>query len=174
MIKSILVATDGSQHAQRAISLACELAGKYGARITFLQVLEEKRLPAGLEQAAKIEHVEDAPGATPGRMADTPPEILASAVKGRRGDLSTEAIEFARKKLLGEPAQAARRAGAGEVGSVVEFGDPAKLILEFEQKVKADLIVMGRRGLSDLKGLMLGSVSHKVSHLCSCACLTVR
>ena len=39
---------------------------------------------------------------------------------------------------------------------------------------KPDMIVMGRRGLSDLQGLLMGSVSHKVSHLADCACLTVK
>jgi len=33
---------------------------------------------------------------------------------------------------------------------------------------------MGTRGLSDLKGLFVGSVSHKVSHLADCSCITVR
>ena len=37
-----------------------------------------------------------------------------------------------------------------------------------------DLIVMGRRGLGDLGGLLMGSVSHKVCHLADCACLTVK
>ena len=38
----------------------------------------------------------------------------------------------------------------------------------------ADLIVMGRRGLGDLGGLLLGSVSHKVAQAVDCSCLTVK
>ena len=53
-------------------------------------------------------------------------------------------------------------------------GDPAKEILNIANEEHADIIVMGRRGLGDLAGLLLGSVSHKVAHLAECACLTVK
>jgi nucleotide-binding universal stress UspA family protein len=53
-------------------------------------------------------------------------------------------------------------------------GDPAKEILSVAAEEHADIIIMGRRGMGDLAGLLLGSVSHKVSHLAECACLTVK
>ena len=37
-----------------------------------------------------------------------------------------------------------------------------------------DLIVMGSRGLSDVAGLFLGSVAHKVLHLAGCPVLIAR
>ena len=58
--------------------------------------------------------------------------------------------------------------------TILEDGEPATAVLPAAQDEAADLIVMGRRGLGDLAGLLLGSVSHKVSHLAACACLTVR
>ena len=37
-----------------------------------------------------------------------------------------------------------------------------------------NMIVLGSRGLSDLKGFFLGSVSHKVSSRAECTCVTVK
>ncbi len=53
-------------------------------------------------------------------------------------------------------------------------GNPAEAILKAAKQVDADLIVLGTRGLSDLKGLLLGSVSHKVIQLSPCSCLVVK
>ena len=39
MIKTILVATDGSDHAKKALSLASDLGAKYGARLVLVHVL---------------------------------------------------------------------------------------------------------------------------------------
>ncbi len=43
--------------------------------------------------------------------------------------------------------------------------DAARAILDAVEAVGADAIVMGSSGLSDLQGLLLGSVTHKVIHL---------
>ena len=53
-------------------------------------------------------------------------------------------------------------------------GDPAEVVLDLATKHKADMIVMGSRGLSDFKGLLLGSISHKVSAQAECTCITVK
>ena len=45
---------------------------------------------------------------------------------------------------------------------VVEGASPARIILEHAKKEQCDLIVMGSRGLSGIKEIFLGSVSHNV------------
>jgi nucleotide-binding universal stress UspA family protein len=53
-------------------------------------------------------------------------------------------------------------------------GRAAQAILDVASNEGADLIVMGTRGLSDLKGLLLGSVTHKVIQLSDCPVLVAR
>ena len=53
-------------------------------------------------------------------------------------------------------------------------GHTAKMIVEGAQSFDADVIVMGSRGNSDLAGIFLGSVAHKVLHLATCPVLVAR
>jgi nucleotide-binding universal stress UspA family protein len=53
-------------------------------------------------------------------------------------------------------------------------GSPASAILEQARDVGAGIVVLGSRGLSDLGGLLLGSVAHKVIQLSACPVLVVR
>jgi nucleotide-binding universal stress UspA family protein len=53
-------------------------------------------------------------------------------------------------------------------------GSPASVILEQAREIGAGMVVLGSRGLSDLGGLLLGSVAHKVIQLSSCPVLVVR
>ncbi|MEW5762470.1 MAG: universal stress protein [Bacillota bacterium] len=45
------------------------------------------------------------------------------------------------------------------------FGDPGEVIAREAERGGYDLILMGTRGLTNLEGLVLGSVAHKVLHL---------
>ena len=56
----------------------------------------------------------------------------------------------------------------------IGVGHPAESIVAYAKAEEADLIVMGRRGLGSVSGLLMGSVSHKVAHLSECACMTIR
>ena len=60
------------------------------------------------------------------------------------------------------------------VEAVVVEGDPAQKIVEVARSRQVDAIVMGSRGLGDLQGLLLGSVSHKVAHTAPSSCVIIR
>ena len=53
-------------------------------------------------------------------------------------------------------------------------GNPGSAILDFCEKEKYDIIIMGSRGMGKFKELVLGSVSNKVLHHSSCPVLIIR
>ena len=61
-----------------------------------------------------------------------------------------------------------------EKKSFSETGSPAAVILEFEEKLSADLIVMGSRGLGFVKGVLLGSVSQYIMERSKCPVLVIK
>lgn len=174
-IKTILVATDGSTHARKALAFACDLARKYEARLIVLHVLIHKHVAEALRD---IDTREEATGERG--------ESLIAALGDRRlreffTDTTEPAqkplravLEYIAKKVIAEAQDIARVHGVQPARVVVEDGDPAKRILEHAEKENADVIVMGSRGLSDLEGLLVGSTSHRVAHLARCTCITVK
>ena len=54
------------------------------------------------------------------------------------------------------------------------FGSPAESIIDMAKKHDCDLIIMGTRGLGGLRGLLLGSQTHKVISLAHCPVLAVK
>jgi nucleotide-binding universal stress UspA family protein len=62
---------------------------------------------------------------------------------------------------------------AGPTTKQLRIGSPAKTILSMAEEQKADLIVMGARGLGPVKERLLGSVSHQILTLAPCATLIV-
>ena len=144
---NILVAVDGSDHATSALELASDIAAKYGATLHVFNAIESTELPKALRRYAESEHIE---GSTPRIYT-----VIA-------------------ERLLDTAAAEARELGVETVKPVIRNGDPAQQIVDYAKEAKIDMIVMGSKGLSDIQGLMLGSVSHKVSHLAPCTCVTVR
>jgi nucleotide-binding universal stress UspA family protein len=62
---------------------------------------------------------------------------------------------------------------AGPTIKQLRIGSPAKTILSMAEEQKADLIVMGARGLGPIKERLLGSVSHRILTLAPCSTLIV-
>lgn len=78
------------------------------------------------------------------------------------------------RRVLDEAAGDAGRQLGRDVVTHLETGDPADVILRAIGRERADLVVMGSRGLGEIKGLLQGSVSHKIAQLAPCPCLTVK
>ena len=68
----------------------------------------------------------------------------------------------------------ARKKGVQHVKATVMEGDPAERIIAYAKDHDVDMIVIGSRGLGSFKGLLLGSVSNKVSHRADRTCVIVR
>ncbi len=173
MIKTILVPIDGSDHATKAATLAADIAEKYGARLVLLHVMARGPLPEAWRHMAEVEHVVEA-GAP--AMAGIPSSSIPTPNTSRRtaGDRNREVLEFVGNKVLNAAVEIAKQKGVKDYDTALEDGSPVKRILDYAGKENANLIVMGSRGLTDFNGLLMGSVSHKVSHLAKCTCITVK
>ncbi len=147
MINAILVATDASPQAKRAVDWAAEIAARFGASLNLLHVIRDMQLPEELRSMAEVEKIE-----------------------GQRLDV----LRFVGQKILAEATQRAAAKGAEEVRSAIGEGDPANTILHHARNNGVDLIVLGTRGLGSVKGTLLGSVSRKVTNLSEINCLTVK
>jgi nucleotide-binding universal stress UspA family protein len=79
-------------------------------------------------------------------------------------------------QFVGKAVKVARDAGVAAKGELrdVGAGHVAKAIVETAHANDIDLIVMGSRGLSDIQGLLLGSVTHKVMQLAQVSVLVAR
>ena len=149
MFKNILVALDGSKHAKRATVVAIDLAQRYGSRLHFITVT--KKPPARLsEELQRYMEVEQ--------------------LKGTADALVTEVA----RNILAEAEKHARSKGVKEVKTIAKSGPVARTIVDVAKRQKADVIVMGSRGLGTVEGFLLGSVSHKVVSLADCSVVTVR
>lgn len=149
-VNVILHPTDGSADSKKALDFACDLARERGARLIMLHVQRRHGLDAVPDALARFERVEHL------RMTDA--------------DLHRAAAQA----VVTAAEQEARARGLTEVSALIVEGDPSREIVNAARTQGADVIVMGSRGLGDLQGLLLGSVSHKVSHAAPCSCLVVR
>ena len=173
MIKSIVLAIDGSVHAKHAQSAAIDLASKYEAKLTLVHVLTHDHPPQEFARMAEVENLLDSGKPKLASKEDTY-STVARFIGGEKEDKKAKVIALLGEQILGKASKSATQAGVANVASEIRIGDYANSILEVANKVDADIIVMGRRGLSNLKGFVTGSVSHKVSQRAECSVLTVK
>ncbi|HZS64873.1 MAG TPA: universal stress protein [Xanthobacteraceae bacterium] len=175
MFKNILVATDGSNHAKRAVKVAAELAKVHGARLT---ILNAQPLTVTLQDLGSISQARKLPGKVKAEVKRLEETLLLSP-EADMPSLSyvpapRSVLDIVGKRIVEDAAKIAKQKRVKRLTAAVEIGDPVEKILARAKKSKCDLIVLGSRGLGLVKELVLGSVSHAVIQRSKCPTLTVK
>jgi len=125
-----LVAIDGSESSDAAITVAGELVGKLGSDLEVLHVHEHDAVPSKAGMSPDLETSEEARG------------VVAAAV---------DVLQTSGVNAHGHVLQSSTR-------------DVPRKIIAFTVENDVDLIIVGRRGISSLTGMLVGSVSNKLIH----------
>jgi nucleotide-binding universal stress UspA family protein len=145
MISSIVIGTDGSDTASLALEQAIELAAPLGATLDVVSAYQPVS-KARLNAEARAA-----------------PEDQQWAISPQ------EDVEL----TLRAAADAAVAAGV-QARTHARQGDPAAAIIGVAEEQRADLIVVGNKGMSGTTRFLLGSVPNKISHHAPCSVLIVR
>jgi nucleotide-binding universal stress UspA family protein len=138
-MKLIVSANDGSEGAERAVALAAGLAKAFNAKLLIVHV--------SMKIFSQRELV----------------------VLQRLGVTEGDALEEISSRIMLKAKAVAKDHGAEKIETMSAAGDPAEMLIEIGRNRNADAIVVGRRGLGKLEGLLLGSDSQKLSYLSPCA-----
>jgi nucleotide-binding universal stress UspA family protein len=141
----IVVGTDGSDTAAEAVRQAIDLAKLAGATLSIVSAYE----PLSKRQVE-------------GEKEGAPPDVQYEI--GPREDVNL---------VLDAAAASARNEGI-EVQTHPVQADPAEAILNVAEETKADLIVVGNKGMTGARRFLLGSVPNNVSHHAPCSVIVVR
>jgi nucleotide-binding universal stress UspA family protein len=140
----IVVGTDGSDTASQAVAKATELAKLTGAELAIVSAFE----PVSKSRIA-------------GELRDAP------------ADVQYEINPSEDVNLLLEAAAAGPRRDGVDVHIHPVQGDPSDAILNTAEKVEADLIVVGNKGMTGKRRFILGSVPNNVSHHAPCSVMII-
>jgi nucleotide-binding universal stress UspA family protein len=144
MFSRILVTVDGTPAAERALECAIELTKKHSAKLIILHVMLQRLYAV-----------------TPTEAAVLAPTVLVSEMQAEAEGIMKNAEE----RVRGE--------GIDYVCKMVQ-GAPADEIIKWVQAEGVDLVVMGSRGLNEVRAFLFGSVSDKVCHRVKCPALIVK
>ena len=145
MFTRIVVGTDGSDTAAEAVRQAIDLAKLTGATLSIVSAYAP--VPNRRVQ---------------GEAAGAPPDIAHGI--GPREDVNL---------VLDAAAAEARKDGV-EVQTHPVEADPADAILNVAEQTKADLIIVGNKGMTGTRRYFLGSVPNNVSHHAPCSVLIIQ
>ena len=145
----IILAVDGSKYSRWAVDLLL-------------------RLPLAMEPEIYVMHVVDLERLTHPLL---PPPLALQYSGTMRKEIEKDLAESQR---LTARVAAQVRGQWKRVRPVNEKGHVAEKIITRAQKEKADLIILGSRGLGDIKAFLLGSVSQQVATYAFCSVLIVK
>ena len=174
MPKKILLPVDGSDHARKAAALAGDLAEKYDGEIVLLHVIQSHEVGEQERHMAEVEHVADTRPESFPWVTNVPAELMKVMNTTQNAKRDDAVLKFISEQIVHETSEVLKRHGVEPARVLFKNGNPAERIVETAEEEEVDTIVMGSRGMSDLKGLVAGSVSHKVSQLADCTCITVK
>lgn len=175
MFKKLLCPIDGSNHAHKALDLAIDIAKKYDASLIILHVPHRSENIEALQQFSEIEGLTKHVNIELDRLRSMDFRVgVATESALQESGISPRLLIEVGQHIVDEAKDHAERKGLKNVDVRLEGGNPADRILECIGEEKIDCVIMGSRGLTDLKGLYLGSVSHKVANHAPCTCITVK
>ena len=145
----VLIAIDFSDDSKAALEWGMEEAALREAPVTILHVIHD-------------------PGETPGRYHKKKKKIMAPLAEAAE-QLFDEFIDECRSEL-----PALKSMDERLVRQKLAMGIPVRRILEFAEKWDARMIVMGSRGQTGLKHLLLGSKAEQVVRLSSVPVMIVK
>lgn len=137
MISKILVATDGSDAAKKAVKYAAGLAKDTGAKVILLSVIDKGHLLTRAIPAV----------AAPTRLIEPVEDYLRQAAEAYIG----EAAALLKKKGI-------------RAKEIIKLGHPVKEIVKEAKKSEVDMIIIGSHGLNPVRAAILGSVTFGVIH----------
>jgi nucleotide-binding universal stress UspA family protein len=152
MINKILVATDASAASNRALDMAAQLAEQHNAELFIIHVIRDMQIPFEIQEIPELESQQI--------------ESFSEAREKIMRKIAENVLKVAREKV--------EKSGVNKIQTTIGTGDPATSILDFAKRREMDMVVIGTRGLSKLKGTILGSVSRKVANNAETSCLIVR
>jgi len=174
MLTRILVATDGSEHAGRAVAAGGELAGRLGAKLMLTHVVvaaPDSREVSGMAKLMK--DLGPSPSFAPMHMDEL---VGLVAEQSGRTHVRThrEALREIGQQLLKRAEQEAQGGGARGVELDLREGSPAEEIVRSAEAREADLILLGSKGLGGTRHKLMGDVARKVTSHAPVSCMIVR
>ena len=154
IFQKILVPLDGSEHSERALNLAIQIAKKLKSKLVLITVNPVTIMPA----------------TNPELTVNMPVNVPGSSYTGLTG-IALEGARVYSKKILNEAKVKSEKI---DVETSLAEGEAVGEIVNKSKEGEFDLIVMGARGLGTVKRLLLGSVSEGVIKNAPCPVLIVK